>query len=527
MHQVNNTEELKIESTVYFYYTGFKKGLTTLLSQIHQENDKYAILIHGIPRMGKTSLAHNLAYHLASGGSTAMVVTMDNGQIFSPETVTENLSSFCGESGWVIFDQVNVHSLDQEILAQELVGSERKTPLIVFTSGHNAPPGPSWTKGPVFCMKVIDMRVDEAGVDSLKKYWKNDKVQTRDVLQVTSVFGHVFHIVYSTLYEDALVSLPALHEEVYEDTELSALFARKPTLLWMLWPEFCNARAEDVAERNKLEDWKIEPSKVQLLDYVLSQEKDPLNIKTRLFVNWLQIDGNSRCDENQHDGFYEHTEYFYYFPSLEKLHASLRKAHQVSPEEKLRKMIDIYNEFNDQPDSNARSVQSHVFEGIIRLQCKLHVKSPKAKYGLVMDGKRGVALVEVDDILKPRTVEDLCKIVEEKRRANREREQYWCDLNAGNSQFPGYNFAYVQMENGKYFTFQLFQATVNARKHKSGTMVSVLQDIEEKLYTPERFEGNARVIPFFLCPYDEDRGTKEYMTLEHNCQAQIINMIEF
>ena len=452
--------------------------------------------------MGKSSLARCLAYYLALEGDSAAYVRMACTPELDSEVAVNSLSSYFYRARWVILDQCNVNCLREThflqcALAREKTNTreEQKMPLIMFTSGHYAPQS-WWMENSKIEFKVINMHVNEAVVDDLKKFYDTKKeVHSKDVLKVSTIFGHVSAcLCHSERLRPEEVSFETLQETVYQLCDIETL-SRRSEFFWLLWPQFAQVTSEEIEANNEPEDWKIEPYKVQYLGLLLTGISNPRDHNTSMVINWLNISGEKTDKEEEADaGYctYKANSYFYYFPHLQRLHSIMVKAFdECTPERLYAAYLDVYNKVEQIYESNAQSLRGMLFKTLVRLVCEIQV--PKSQKGLCIHGEFA-GLIPVNKVCHVSDVDDLCeKAVEifKKEKA----QSLWCILNVpGAVQFAGYDFAFVSATSNLKF-IQLLQVTINSVSHDKESMNNVLDKVKDKCKS-----YNATVDGYFLVP---------------------------
>ena len=481
------------------------------------------ILIHGVPKIGKTCLARCLAYYLALEGGSTTYVKMKYSQKLDNNVVTENLVSYFGKSSWTILDQCNVNCIDPVLFSTYVLGQRRmedaKMPIIMFTSGHCVP-RPNWTQSRRVHFKVINLSVDEGTVDKLKELEgiREDEISSKDVLKVSSVIGHVYECLYRCLSWQALpMSFEQLDQVIHPIEEL---YSVSKEFFWLLWPELFCVKVEDIQEKIQMDyrqqgEWKIEPYQVQFLSLGMSGNLP--NETQNVLLNWLSIRGEV-VDEIDGYCVYESESYYFYFTRLPQLLDILARAYQeYSPVKMYRMFAELFQvivAIGESRDGHVQAMKDYLFENMVGLLCKA-ASSEVTAFGLWSKGRSRTELTTVDDVVEVSSVQRLCEVTEQVREATQDR-CLWCVLNlAGKHPYLGYDFAYVQVADSKYKEFQLFQVTVNPLSHATSTMYETLTETWSIIGSKLSSGDESVVEPFFLVPHGTAIGDVKKVELKH------------
>ena len=184
----NTNKELRICSRSVRFYKGFQLALQFLINTI-TETDKHAVIIHGVPHVGKTSLVHALAYTLATKDKEPVYLKMSDKEIDS-NVAADHLAKVTLYNEWVIVDQCDMDAFSFNQLAKNVNDHYRyySVPIVFFTSGH-IPPGPKFDEShnPIFLVKVVDIQTNEEALQSESPVSATDDIT--NVLRITKQFS--------------------------------------------------------------------------------------------------------------------------------------------------------------------------------------------------------------------------------------------------------------------------------------------------------------------------------------------------
>ena len=142
------------------FYKGFQLALQFLLETL-EKCERAAVIIHGVPQVGKTCLAHALAYTLATKNSEPVYLKMSD-EVIDSDVAADNLNEVIINTKWVIVDQCDMDAFSFNRLLKGVKTHYNlfKVPIVFVTSGHN-PPAPKFSESSNFVVKVIDIQANE------------------------------------------------------------------------------------------------------------------------------------------------------------------------------------------------------------------------------------------------------------------------------------------------------------------------------------------------------------------------------
>ena len=501
------------------FYKGFKTALQHLLTEtLDMKDTKEILLIHGFPQIGKSSLAKCLAYYLALADSSAVYVKMHYTSDLDIHVATDNVSSYFDKGRWIILDQCNTNCLDLSSLQHQLTnrdGSEDDPhmPIVIFTSGHY-PPLHSWIKSKNVSFKVVSLSVDEGTVDKLKEKSKiaATRVDTQDVLKVTTMYWRVWQVLCHCNTTEEEVTRDEMEEVIYQVTDLDYDGISK--FFMMVWPDFVNAKPEDIKAKTKPEEWQIHPDQMQYLGFLLTGDKDPQDCDINTLLNWMCISGKEVDEDMSKKGYHEYESHYYYFPFLERLHRILLEAHRSATPQKLYyTFLDMFRKLSVLPGSNVQDMRGKAFEHALKYYCE------SSGHGLYIHGRKA-QFTKVDKVCKVHSVSGLVKEVEEFMRLDTV-DDLWCVLNVENKRdFPEYDFAYAQknaINRNKLSMFQLLQVAVNPARHNTTQILKIYNQLQARF--------GSVVEPYFVAP-DETVVGKDFVSLKGSDVSALVTYIQ-
>lgn len=319
---VDTSTELQLRRRRVFLHKAFKLAVKDVLSEL--KTSKQIILIHGVPKIGKSLLAESLAYYLALESGSATYIDVDYKSDTDGDRAVQGIEEYRKSDTYVILDQCNVNVLNRERLLHSIRTATSMKPLIIFTSGKYIP-HEEWMiqDHPVIRSKVISMRVDREAIEQLRKSYSpyyGAGLKTEDVFKLSRKYGVVVDCLLK--WEDRAINgeswdFELMKEILYECRHMISLHDRYK-VFYVIGPAGAAAAGSEEAIAEALGDCLLKPVDVKTfgLKLRLHDVKDSDGIN--LMLNWLDVrDWDGGKEEDLYSS-YCGSSYVYYVQDILK-----------------------------------------------------------------------------------------------------------------------------------------------------------------------------------------------------------------
>ena len=478
--------------------------------QENTTNPIHAVVIHGVPELGKTCLAHALAYALATEENEPVYLKMAD-EVVDSDVVVDNLCSVIMNTKWVIVDQCDMDGFKMRLLAQGASTHFLKfnVPIVFMTSGHN-PPAPD-LKG-FFLVKVIDIQTNEETLQSIVPSATAEEIGK--ILQVTKHYTRAVNLLLNTTGQG-----PKTKEELEEEwTEsLTKIKLDRPAVLGLFLPV--------VHEDGTVDEYFTK----EFVRTLASVQKDNKDLRDHGMNEVLNLTDICKLEnENEECSIAELTESF---TSLEKD----EYAYRIRYPEYLRMHVDNYRtDFKVKGidptfeslrqafvhamggHSNDKKTAGNIYEKLVALSCEETNGSPPhgQNYGLRPSEEQNIMeFTPVDTLCSSAfTVTQVVQEIQNKLEDEHSWEDEYkvgfiLDVNKRRA-FKGFDFAYAILKRidgeKRLSKLNLIQASVNPWNRQTDKMQMSLSEFRTLLQRKELVpseHAKLKVVPYILTPY--------------------------
>ncbi|XP_033760885.1 uncharacterized protein LOC117342755 isoform X2 [Pecten maximus] len=276
MSRMETDRTCKLLSDTIVLHCAFRAALKKQLTVLHDGSNLAAVLYHGAPGIGKSSLALATAYYLALAYGSSCIVKFQHNSVARSDIyegiLKRHMSQKC-----VIFDQINTNVLHPSCLT---VKKQRKEdicdclPFTFFTSGDYPPPR-GWTKlsdSKRIHYRVIDMVIQEQDIKDLFQDCEASETLCSHIKCISGISASYriwkasVHKLEAAVKHDGMEPNDLVLQALYglTETESSELGLYKE--FWILWPSFFRMNKSE--QRQRLDDSVLKTS-----NFLISQEQ--------------------------------------------------------------------------------------------------------------------------------------------------------------------------------------------------------------------------------------------------------------
>lgn len=431
---------IKTRTKIINYYSAFRDGFKFIWEALHKSSSCTAIVIHGVPGVGKSTLCHLLSLALAvKYGTCVKLILSDDMKSSMREHFVDGVMV---NNKFVVLDQVDLGKL--QLL--NVIGTREDTdhgPIVIFTSGHYPPSARKEVQSVCVSFDTIHMTLMDHEVPICFPK------MSESICKAATAYSHMYSHLKVCLDENILQCMFPQSENVVN------MYLRHPDCsrqIRNMYNHLLIKADDDIPDNVKA--LAVDNILLSNLGSILAQipGKDEFNVGKNSVFHLVEICNKDKTNINE-AGFqkYNLTDgYCYYFPDYKPMRDFLHSyKSSAANDQYIAAAASFSNLFMEK---NLGGAVGEQFELAISWLCKAD------QVGISPNSTRIISLKAADEVLSAEDLQSLKQL----NILNNTSESGFIYVS-----FPrntaGFDSAAVCVVDGKCTTLDLFQMTVNPK----------------------------------------------------------------